>query len=534
MSAASTLGAPASDAIEPGHILIRGEQWPTGPVVAERLGISERLLSTWDDNCPCLGTGLNPELVTSPTTGHHQKAYNPSVVGEVKRKLAEIAKGDWLNPVPITLESGVEIPAGTLWWSLAKSVRQYWKVWKAGSEWRRVRLRELMRSGRIAGKRFAFVPGTSPGTSSYWCVADDVKSHIAEITRRRREVRRNGVAKTAVPKPIEAFDGLLPGAPRRFGMRRAVKELNRMLSQAKASSRLTRVALQRYGAALPGYLARLFEDGKLPTELRQVPGSRSEVATVTEDDLSTLARGIISVEQSFAARGNRLTAEQLCDRFGVSRLEDRVATTQLLRTQPLGQVLLKPPGSKQPGWFFDPADVERWLAGRNLAELALLHRDELLLSGAFGKAVLDVVDDAWKTLPEIRENTPGRRRSSRMYRLVLQAGTRQGLIEHEGPESRGRLHRWRRVAQGDATNGGQFPESKKRRGPEKSLSTKEFEDACWRAYTQAKATKKKMVIAASELKQLYPRRKITARTLAIYGKRSSDRDPAARPWPTNG
>jgi hypothetical protein len=186
-------------------------------------------------------------------------------------------------------------------------------------------------------------------------------------------------------------------------------------------------------------LATFFPQGKLPSEQERIPGSLGigpEVASVTEKNLDLLAKAIGIVERTRRDADGRKTAEQLCDLYCVKALPDRIAVTQLLGSLPLSRVWARSEGCNRTVFQYDPCEVERWRADRDITILANQNRDVLFLGQEFSKTVLSQVGTGWTIVPQIQQGlgerslSPKKRKVSwQRINRVLSAAERLGLVE---------------------------------------------------------------------------------------------------------
>jgi hypothetical protein len=433
----------------------------------ERLRISYRTLCRLDSYCAEIERGLLPRRLQAGPAGRQQKEYDPVLVAELARRIGEVETGRWVNRRPIQLKKpfdGQNVPPGHEWYSPEETVRIFReaKVWpNADDTGIRKHLHDLFRRRRIRAHRFGFMrrlpapDGTNRmvllGDHPYWYLVDDVQAFLVRAASARREARRKRSAETErLPRPDGLFHGVFEN-PRRYTLRRAREELNRLLPAGHPGWRVKgHMTLGSWLRNLPADLAANFSAGKLTSEGQlprgedRIPGSPLlRVTTITEDTLTDLATAVVEARRTYRrARGEgRQTAKELCDGRGATKPHDRVAVTYFLASLPISRVYARRRLADRPECYYVPGEVDRSLDGRDLIEVAHENYGRLLLDREPARDVLAQVGPEWTTLRDVikrlaAKDTSGTKRKGRSLQTVwkiLETAAKVGRVERDPP-----------------------------------------------------------------------------------------------------
>jgi hypothetical protein len=464
--------------------LVDGEPWPMVPAMLKRLEVGHTRLSEWDKECPYLSgvpfdthphEGLHPKPdAVSPNILQKCKAYRPGLAEAVNAVREQTKQGTFVNRRPVELSDGRQpVPPDTVWVDPKSTLFLMRDAWKGKDAWKRV-LR-LIRAGKIRAKVFGFL---EPGVQARWCVRKDVEEARELLLKRKRKGRLLPAAAT--------FNGIFLGTPQRWGVKVALRALNRELETRGARRRVSLVTFRSWirksrrpsnQRGLPADIARAFvraarripdatKDEAIttfPSSKRPVPDGTGRADSVLKADILALAEAIAAVEQASADATHLKGAEQLCDDYGVRDVRDRAAVQAYLASLPLRRVRARAEGCTRETDLYDPAEVECSLAGRNIVEMALDAWPRLQVNSEYGRTVLAALGDGWATFREVlgRLGKADARKSEyrNLYlkvKAILEAALDLGMAERNPPASapvaRGSWNhgkavvRWRKVS----------------------------------------------------------------------------------------
>jgi hypothetical protein len=246
-------------AIEPpgdtGYVLVDGELWPTSDSMRELLKVSKDVLGRWNLYCPEIEEGLFSVPVMHLAAGHRRNAYKPDLADKIRKKRQQISGGRFTNAKSVELDSGKKIRPGFTWLAPKLTVLALRKVWNAkpSSIWGRIC--ELIRRGKLRAKQFGFL---EPDPKVYWCLERDVK-RLQRLLLKRRESRRNrSKSSNRLVYILTAFDGVFPGSPKRFTIRRAAQELSHKLLEMGTKRRIGFAKTAHLAEAAPERFGHVF------------------------------------------------------------------------------------------------------------------------------------------------------------------------------------------------------------------------------------------------------------------------------------
>jgi transcriptional regulator with XRE-family HTH domain len=198
--------------------------------------------------------------------------------------------------------------------------------------------------------------------------------------------------------PQHAFEGVWrddKGRPIAYTIQKAAPLLKRDVRTVKD-----------YTEQLPKVYHPIFpKDKRLPTEPRQVPGSRLWWKSISHGDLETFKNGIGRLSHSARRHSKLRTARQICDQHKIMSHGDRIIVRAFLHKLARAHVVkaTHPPDVlRRRATLFDPKEIDEFAAGRGLLELA---KQPFTVHVANGQA--ETTDTATPTSPPRRRGKRG-------------------------------------------------------------------------------------------------------------------------------
>lgn len=397
----------------------------TARQAATILGISHSTICRKHETCDLVGEGLGAIEGKTPK-GRDGLTFSPEIIDQAKAKLQEVERGEWVNVIPITVGADT-IEPGETWQRSDKFADD---VSKATGIEARLLTRGLLRAvklRRITGKDdFEFFQKNG----NAWIL----KSEQARVIANHRAAKGDKKTTVLFPRAMALFDGVFPGEPEAYSVKRAAAIL---------TDRLKRISVEGYGenwltnmvvgvrgrkfdrkAEMPEWLAATFPQGIGELRLLPIPDTVEEIAAISKPELDRLYDAIRArVRAQRAKKPGTIDRQEVFQRHKIKTALEVMQVNKFLDSLPKQTI----PSKGKPKALWQEADLEAKLAGRPLIDVAREHWQQHLSTTDLGKAILAQLNGTAQPAPNIREAVGNPNKE--IFRETVRALEKTGAIE---------------------------------------------------------------------------------------------------------